>query len=120
MTNTNDCSLVKGPLNGQHQNAFKHVSEDSKENKWITIHIQTHGGKLAFTISNSADKGIQNSLLNDTMYKGLGLKNVKRRLDLVYPDAYVLQISKEKESFNVKLEIDLEEQVHKNTNKVAV
>ena len=38
---------------------------------------------------------------------GIGLENVQRRLELVYPDKHRLMINKEDGKFTVKLEIDL-------------
>jgi LytS/YehU family sensor histidine kinase len=40
-------------------------------------------------------------------YGGIGLKNVQRRLDLIYPGQYKLDIQKNPESFVVKLELQL-------------
>jgi LytS/YehU family sensor histidine kinase len=39
---------------------------------------------------------------------GIGLENVKRRLDLLYPNKHKLQISEDEGEYIVKLEIDLE------------
>lgn len=39
---------------------------------------------------------------------GIGLENVKRRLDLLYPGKHSLQINEEQGKYIVKLEIDLE------------
>lgn len=102
------------------ENAFKHVAEDSKAAKWIHVEVKVTAEKLKFHVTNSADKGMQNTLLNETVYKGLGLKNVKRRLDLLYANKYDLQISKEQDSFTASLEIDLENQANLNPNKLAV
>jgi two-component system LytT family sensor kinase len=39
---------------------------------------------------------------------GIGLENVKRRLDLLYPGKHNLQINEDHRKYIVKLEIDLE------------
>ena len=47
-----------------------------------------------------------NPMKNDS---GIGIKNIKRRLDLLYPDDYTLDIEESEELFTVKLEIKLKE-----------
>jgi LytS/YehU family sensor histidine kinase len=39
---------------------------------------------------------------------GIGLKNVKRRLELLYPGSYFLEISEEDHFFKVKLKLKIE------------
>ncbi len=102
------------------ENAFKHVTEDKHQKKWMRIRIQIQDKKLVFNVSNSSTHNMNGSLINDTIYKGLGLKNVRRRLDLLYPDNYQLNITKLKDSYAVNLEVNLEEQIHVKSNKVAV
>ena len=41
--------------------------------------------------------------------KGIGLSNVKKRLDLMYPDKYILSIEDGDESFLVNLKLQLED-----------
>ncbi|MEJ0101248.1 MAG: hypothetical protein WDO19_01260 [Bacteroidota bacterium] len=38
-------------------------------------------------------------------YKGLGMENVKRRLELIYPNRYKLAITENENNFIVQLEI---------------
>ncbi len=102
------------------ENAFKHVTEDEHQNKWMHIQIQIQDKKLVFNVSNSSRHNMNGSLINDTIYKGLGLKNVRRRLDLLYSDNYQLHITKLKDSYAVTLEVNLEEQIHVKSNKVAI
>ena len=39
--------------------------------------------------------------------QGIGIENLKRRLELLYPDNYTLNIKKEKTLFNVELVLKL-------------
>jgi len=45
---------------------------------------------------------------NYKMDTGIGLNNVKKRLELIYPQKYSLNISDEGVKFRVKLRIDLD------------
>jgi hypothetical protein len=79
------------------ENAFKHVS--ANEANWIDIYLELEGEKLVFTVSNStADK-------TSGQYSGIGLQNVKRRLDLLYPNQYSLEIQERTDSFTVRLQL---------------
>jgi len=88
------------------ENAFKHVSKDSDKQNWINIKLKTAPEELLFSVSNS----VSNNKTNDVVsYGGIGLKNVKRRLDLIYPDHYELDIQSSTESFEVILKLKLPE-----------
>ncbi|KQC29078.1 sensor histidine kinase [Flagellimonas eckloniae] len=89
------------------ENAFKHLSEDFKLKKWMRLDIYMDGKKLQFELENSANFEFQNTLDEMHVYGGLGLKNVKRRLDIIYPDSHTLVVTKGKDSYSVKLEIVL-------------
>ena len=40
-----------------------------------------------------------------TEYKGLGMENVKRRLELIYPRRHKLLVTEKEDSFIVQLEV---------------
>jgi sensor histidine kinase YesM len=90
------------------ENAFKHVSRHSNLLNRIDIRLQTKGQGLHFFVANSteADKTRQ-----AVKYSGIGLKNVRRRLDLVYPGKYDLSIKDEEGVFEVYLDLLLTTQV---------
>lgn len=83
------------------ENAFKHGIENGLSEGWIKISIQATETKLKFTIANSLFKG------REAKEGGLGLKNVKQRLSLVYGEAQKLTIEKKESTFHVHLEINL-------------
>ena len=85
------------------ENAFKHCSNhtNNKDNT-IDITIKEVGGKLALYCSNTYD-----DLTSNNAAGGIGLKNVKRRLSLVYPYTHKLTIDKKNSKFVVDLIIDL-------------
>lgn len=87
------------------ENAFKHGADSLIEDSWITIDLKLHEQQLQFMVENSkAPSEILENLDSD---KNIGLKNVRRRLDLFFPDKHELKILEEPDSFLVKLEIDL-------------
>lgn len=66
------------------ENAFKHGGPID-EFLIINIHLEVVDKRLHFTIENTV-KAAQNNTLNH----GLGLKNSKKRLDVLYPQRYTL------------------------------
>jgi len=88
------------------ENAFKHVSRHKNKSNWISIRLTIIGEQLQMDISNSTNHDELREVVN---YGGIGLKNVKRRLDLIYPGKYQLDIQDEPESFTVKMQLELAE-----------
>jgi sensor histidine kinase YesM len=87
------------------ENAFKHVSRDRQLNNWIKISLRTDRDQLLLEVANSISPGDSTSEL--VHYSGIGLKNVQRRLDLLYPEKHELTIIRAKEQFRVLLRLHL-------------
>lgn len=85
------------------ENSFKHSNIHNSDNSFITIKIETQEDKLTFKIENS----FSNNISNTDKSKGIGLENVKRRLDLIYPDKYKLNIKSTTNKYYVELKLDL-------------
>jgi len=83
------------------ENAFKHGVSNNAKDAWIRINIALQGQKLVYTI--------QNSKLSDKQHEpsGIGLQNVRRRLELSYAGNYSLDIHDEQKRYAVRLEINL-------------
>ncbi|HWZ16257.1 MAG TPA: histidine kinase [Mucilaginibacter sp.] len=87
------------------ENAFKHGVLINRSSQ-IDISISVVGEKsILFTCENT-DYGFIRKM--DDVDGGIGLENVKRRLELVYPGKYDLAIKKEEDKYVVALKIDLE------------
>ncbi|WP_291044921.1 sensor histidine kinase [Dyadobacter sp. 50-39] len=67
------------------ENAFKHVSRHSHELNWIHGNLRLANTSLTFNLSNSVSEERNQEVVH---YGGIGLKNVRRRLDLIYPGKY--------------------------------
>ncbi|MEO6730795.1 MAG: histidine kinase [Ferruginibacter sp.] len=90
------------------ENAFKHVSKRQDESNWISMHLYFVKDELHFDISNSVSAQY-NSSSEPMRYKGIGLANVQRRLELLYPQQHVLTIQQTDKLFSVALKLQLEE-----------
>lgn len=86
------------------ENAFKHSTSSQLNSIEIDIRLAVNNkGLLTFECINS----YQEQSNTENLSKGIGLKNVKKRLNLLYPKQHSLLISSEKELFKVNLEIQL-------------
>jgi LytS/YehU family sensor histidine kinase len=84
------------------ENSFKHSYIEDTNNGWIEIKIETQGNKLYFNCKNS----IPQTEIKKDKIGGIGLENVKKRLELLYPDNYKLDITQVNGEFNVSLDIE--------------
>jgi hypothetical protein len=87
------------------ENAFKHSQEFQSDNISIDIKIQlSEEGSLDFYCRNSYQPG--NNEVNLSSF-GIGLENVRKRLELLYPDTHQLNIREADNSFEVHLKMQL-------------
>ncbi|MBT8183750.1 MAG: histidine kinase, partial [Eudoraea sp.] len=86
------------------ENAFKHSTASQSKDIIIDIDIKVSDtGLLEFECKNSF-----RSLGNiESLDKGIGLKNVRKRLQILYPDAHELAINEEKGLYTVVLRMQL-------------
>jgi LytS/YehU family sensor histidine kinase len=84
------------------ENAFKHGSKRvSSPGIIINLIIEQH--TIIFEVINYCRQG---SLANKDKARGIGLQNIKRRLDLMYKDKHTLEINQDEELYRVKLIIE--------------
>jgi len=88
------------------ENAFKHAKDSADERIFIEIVLKTWGRSLLYSVRNSHSKGMtdQQPLLKSG---GLGLENVKKRLELLYPNDYGLEIQEDEKWYTVLLQLKL-------------
>jgi LytS/YehU family sensor histidine kinase len=87
------------------ENAFKHGVSKLRKNARVRIAMDISGSSMNFSVHNSR------SLLPDAdisgYTEGIGLKNVKRRLDLIYQNNHQLNVQQTECEFSIHLKINL-------------
>ena len=84
------------------ENAIKHGAQATNENSTIDITADVQSDKLNFSVVNSKP-----SLISTSNRKGMGLENVKRRLNLLYPNEHKLEINDTEKEFHIDLTINI-------------
>jgi LytS/YehU family sensor histidine kinase len=85
------------------ENSFKHGVSDVVDGQWIKLSIEADEKQLHFNISNSKSEDKSKDEMN--YRNGIGLRNVKRRLHLLYPKCHQLSIKSSSDEFVVDLSI---------------
>jgi two-component system, LytTR family, sensor kinase len=84
------------------ENSFKHGASKDRINPVIHIGIDIEPSFLFLKVVNTVPAEKKNDVPE---YEGIGLKNVQRRLELIYPGQYELKIEPEKNLFTVTCKI---------------
>jgi LytS/YehU family sensor histidine kinase len=82
------------------ENAFKYVGGDY----WITIDAGVENDELCFYVANAIPTEIP---APHPKAGGIGLENLRRRLQLLYPEKHRLRIEKAEKEFRTELKIRL-------------
>jgi LytS/YehU family sensor histidine kinase len=86
------------------ENAFKHGVSNNSAGAWVNICIGINRQEIVYQIENSK---IKSTPIINGEKTGIGLQNVKRRLELSYPDKYTLHINDQPDKYAVKLNLIL-------------
>lgn len=84
------------------ENAIKHGAQATNEDSTIEINASVKNDELRFSVLNSKP-----STTITSERKGMGLENVKRRLNLLYPNAHTLEINDQENEYQVLLTINI-------------
>ncbi len=87
------------------ENAFKH-GVSYKQDSFINIAMDIEDGELLFSCINSKKPMTETSKVPSV--GGVGLTNVRRRLDLIYGDRYTLDIKDKTDVYNVLLRLPIQ------------
>lgn len=83
------------------ENAFKHGASEQIENPWLGVDLSVTNGVLKCKITNSKNEyGTYRS-------NGIGINNVRKRLEFLYPGRHDLKIKDEGDFFVVSLMVKL-------------
>jgi two-component system, LytTR family, sensor kinase len=89
------------------ENAFKHGVKAGFSESYVSVIMEIKGNKLIFQMENSKPPLLEGDQKNIKEDSGIGIANVKRRLDILYPNRYKLNIQNNPNEYLVLLSIDL-------------
>lgn len=86
------------------ENAFKHGVSNSNPASWVRLKLQLKGRHCIYQVENSRAGSVKPDAGEKS---GIGLQNVKRRLELSYPGRHSLTVSETADKYQVILKIDI-------------
>ena len=96
------------------ENAFKHFDANDNSPATIEACLSLKGEELHFACNNTVNPSLEESPRAKNT-SGIGLANVRKRLELLYPRRHQLKIQKQSTSFNVILELQLDSLTYDNS-----
>ena len=98
------------------ENAFKHGAANHISEGFVHIHLHIEHNELTLYVENS--KPETQPTLEHKRSRGIGLVNVKRRLEIMYPTKYALDIYDKPHTYGVNLWMELAEKTQADTPSV--
>jgi sensor histidine kinase YesM len=86
------------------ENSFKHGVATSLAHSWVRVDVSRNENYFSVKIENSTDEKIEQ---DDRKHGGIGISNVQKRLELVYPGAHELKFARQPHSFLAILKLKL-------------
>lgn len=86
------------------ENSFKHGVKSAIRNTFINISVKICDGKVVFLIENNNTDEVKSK----SEKGGIGLANIKKRLELLYPEKHRFEIKNTDGTFNVLIEFTYE------------
>ena len=83
------------------ENCFKHCDFDTNENAYVRIRLSASDQRIQFYTENSKS----NTDTQKDKIGGVGLDNIRKRLELKYPDQFKLKVNNQSNKFEVNLEM---------------
>jgi two-component system, LytTR family, sensor kinase len=85
------------------ENAFKHISHHNDRTNFVKVDMSRANGTFRFMVENSKE----GEAVTTEGHGGIGLPNVKRRLELLYPNKHELTIDDTEKTFAITLNLRL-------------
>jgi len=82
------------------ENSYKHGIKGDVGKTFIKMKLTQNGNEVEFLIENN--KGISGEP-DEKQSGGVGLKNIRNRLELIYPENYTFEVKDETDLFSIKL-----------------
>jgi LytS/YehU family sensor histidine kinase len=86
------------------ENCFKHGASQVIDQPWLSIYLDFDEDNMYMKLING--KSLNN--VKSHFYSGIGLDNVRRRLEMLYAGKFLLEIKDEEEVFIVELKLQLQ------------
>lgn len=86
------------------ENAFKHGASIDRGKSTICINLTIENKSIVFSVENSTPEIYPSQDIKNE--EGIGLKNIRRQLKLLYPDSHMLNIEKANKSFKIELSLN--------------
>ena len=98
------------------ENCFKHGTSHMLEHPWISLQVNFQGREMHMKLMN----GKISSGEKQEMTSGIGIRNVIKRLELLYPGRHEFFITSDDDVFIVNLKIELEQKREPVSRKINV
>ena len=85
------------------ENSFKHGTSQMLDRPWIKMNVEIGDTDFRFRLTNSKPD-MSNSQVRKN---GIGLKNVQKRIQLLYPDRHVFEVQNASDLFDVFITIPI-------------
>jgi len=89
------------------ENAFKYGTDEVLQEGWISIAIKIYGNELTLTAMNAKASDSEHK-----SHLGIGLQNVRKRMELLYPQAHELRMWEEGDVFITSVQIKLDRLIY--------
>ena len=87
------------------ENAFKHGINNQISQGFVNLNLWVEGTDLMMSIENSKSPSLPK--IAEKRSGGIGLINVKRRMDIIYPERHHLEIKESPNTYAVELQLHL-------------